>query len=120
MSNEEKKRRELYRKKRKKWISIQVIIIFVVALLSGLSFYNYNRLNETHYVKYTETSSVDYNVYLFDYDFLDKEYPKDNDAYVTELVDRLNVKFNYELAIDADKITYDYSYLITTRLLVTD
>ena len=120
MSNEEKKRRELYRKKRKKWISIQVIIIFVVALLSGLSFYNYNRLNETHYVKYTETSSVDYNVYLFDNDFLDKEYPKDNDAYVTELVDRLNVKFNYELAIDADKITYDYSYLITTRLLVTD
>lgn len=120
MSSEEKRKRELYRKKRKKWILIQSIIIFVVALLSVFSFYTYSKLNETHYVNYTETSAVNYDVTLKDNEFLDKEHNNEKNAYVTELVESLKVKFNYELAIEAEDITYDYSYLITTQLLVID
>lgn len=120
MSNEEKRRRELYRKKRKKWILIQSIIILAVALLSAFSFYTYSKLNETHYVNYTEKSSVNYSATLKDNEYLDKEQNDEKNAYVTGMLESLKVKFNYELAIEAEEITYDYSYKITTQLLVID
>ena len=71
MSNEEKKRRELYRKRRKKWIRIQSLFVFIIAILSIVSFVTYNKLSETHYINYVENSKVSYNVYLKDNEYLD-------------------------------------------------
>ena len=70
MSEDEKKRRIEYKKNRKKWILIQVIILAVLSAMVLTTAFSYYRVNKTYYIDYTEQSNIDYSVQLEPNSFL--------------------------------------------------
>ena len=63
MSEKEKKKRDIYRKNREKWIFTQAVVAVVLAvaiLISSLVAY---QLNKTYYIDYREGGTVNYNVF---------------------------------------------------------
>jgi len=120
MSNEEKEKRERYIKLRRKRIKFQVIILFIISVLSILSFAVYNNLNKTFYISYVEHGEVDYKVYLKDNDFYEEDYLGKDQAYVASLIDDIEVDFMYKLNMETEDIEFKYSYYVTAKLEIID
>lgn len=120
MSEAERKRRQDYKKNRAKWILIQSIAIALVALIALVSFFTYSRMNRTYYIEYVEHGDISYRVHYTENNFFDEEWIGQDQAYVVSLIDDLLADFKYDLAVDADKVGFDYQYSITAQVLVFD
>jgi len=120
MSEEEKRKRDLYKRKRDKWIRIQAFLIVAVTLLALAFGFVYYRANQTYYISYDENGAVDYKVYLFENDFFEEEYLGKDQAYVASLIDSIKADFNYSLDMDANNVEYKYSYRVDTVLEIID
>lgn len=120
MSESEKKKRGIYRKNREKWIFAQSVIIAVVAIAVLIFSLVSYQLGEKYFIKYTETGSIDYDVYLKDNEFYDSPYLDKNQSYVASLIDKIITNFYYDIDMDADDVNYRYSYTITSRLEIID
>lgn len=120
MSESEKKKRGRYRKNREKWIFAQSVIIAVVAIAVLIFSLVSYQLGEKYFIKYTETGSIDYDVYLKDNEFYDSPYLDKNQSYVASLIDKIITNFYYDIDMDADDVNYRYSYTITSRLEIID
>ncbi|MBQ7333194.1 MAG: hypothetical protein IJW38_02470 [Clostridia bacterium] len=120
MSEEEKRKRDLYKRKRDKWIRIQAVLISVITLLAVVFGFLYYRANQTYYISYDENGAVDYKVYLFENDFFDEEYLGKDQAYVASLIDDIKAEFQYKLDMKADNVEYKYSYRVDTVLEIID
>lgn len=120
MSESEKKKRLEYREKRKKGIFIQTVIAVVVALTIALSALAYFRIDNEYSVNYTESSNVDYKVYLHENDYYDEEYLDKGQVYIASLIKNVVADFNYTFKLDSDAVNYDASYSLFTELLVRD
>lgn len=120
MSNEEKKRLEEYKQRRTRLILIQSIILGVLSIVVFSLFLIFYNINQTYYVTYTEFSSIDYKVALKDNDIYDEESLGEDYAYVTSLIDTVDIKFNYKLQIDSDKVNYDFIVKADAMLKIVD
>ena len=120
MSEEEKIKRDLYKRKRDKRIAIQAAIIALVTVLTIVFSLVYNQFDKTYYIGYTETGNVDYKVYLKENDFYEEEYLVKGQAYVASLIDKIAVDFYYTLAMDTQDVNYDYTYSIDAELEIFD
>ena len=89
MSEKEKKRRELYRKNREKWIFAQAVIASVVAVAILISSIVAYQMNKTYYIDYRENGSIDYNVFLKDNEFFEKDHLAKDQSYVASLIDKI-------------------------------
>ncbi len=113
MSEEEKKLRLDYRKIRKKWITVQSIILAVVLVITLCAAIVAELLNKTYYVNYSEKSSIDYGVQLKDNDFYEDSFLGKDYAYIASLIDNVHAKFNYELKMQSqDLVDFEYSYRV--------
>ena len=120
MSEKEKKKRDIYRKNREKWIFTQAVVAVVLAvaiLISSLVAY---QLNKTYYIDYREGGTVNYNVFLKENEFYDSPYLGRDQAYVASLIDKIIADFSYEIEMDTDDVNYRYSYSITSCLEIID
>lgn len=121
MSEDEKKRRIEYKKNRKKWILIQVVILAVLSAMVLTTAFAYYRVNKTYYIDYTEQSNIDYSVQLEPNSFYEEEWLPKDQAYVTSLIEMVMAKFQYELDMNAEKeVEYSYSYSLDATLRITD
>ena len=120
MSEKEKKKRDIYRKNREKWIFVQILIIAVLTVAIVITAIVANRLKSKYYINYRESGSVDYTVFLKDNEFYDEAFLGQNQSYVASLIDRIIADFSYEIDMDADDVHYRYSYSIYSRLEITD
>ena len=120
MSEEEKRKRDLYKRRRDRWIRIQAVLISAVTLLAIVFGFVYYRANQTYYISYDESGAVDYKVYLFENDFFEEEYLGKDQAYVASLIDDVKADFQYTLDMDADNVEYKYSYRVDTVLEIID
>ena len=120
MSESENKKRGLYRKNREKWIFAQSVIVIVVAIAVLISALVSHQLNKKYYIEYTESGSIDYDVYLKENEFYDSPYLEKNQSYVASLIDKIITNFNYEIDMDAEDVNYRYSYTIKSRLEIVD
>ena len=120
MSESENKKCGLYRKNREKWIFAQSVIVIVVAIAVLISALVSHQLNKKYYIKYTESGSIDYDVYLKENEFYDSPYLEKNQSYVASLIDKIITNFNYEINMDAEDVNYRYSYTIKSRLEIVD
>lgn len=113
MSEEEKKLRLGYRKIRKRWITIQSVILAVVLAITLLAAIFAKTFDKTYYVNYSEKSSIDYGVQLKDNDFYDDSYLGKDYAYIASLIDKVQTQFNYELKMQSnDLIDFEYAYRV--------
>ena len=120
MSEKEKKHRALYRKNREKWILAQIVIIAILTVAILISALVAVQLKSKYYIGYTETGSIDYNVFLKDNEFYDSDVLDEGQAYVASLIDNIVVNFNYEIDMDTADVNYRYSYTVKSRLEIVD
>lgn len=96
---------------------ILVFLIFCFAALGIGFFLKYSKSEKTLKITYNETTDVSYDVYLkensfFDTPFLSKDYLSQNDRYIiTQLIDYIDMKFNYNISFDSE-VSGDYYYYL--------
>ena len=120
MSEAERLRRAEYKKRRKRWLIVQAVLLIVVAIAVLVSSVTYRRLDRTVYITYEETSGVDYKVKLKDNDFYDEEFLPSGQAYVASLIDGVYADFSYGLSMDAKDVDYEYTYGVEAQLEIVD
>ena len=120
MSEEEKRKRSEYKRKRAAWKKFGLTLIILVSVFAIAMSLVYYKLNETYYISYEEDGSVDYKVYLEENEFYGDEYLGSGQAYVSTLIENVVADFNYALAMESGNVSYDYSYKIDAQLLIKD
>ena len=120
MSEAEIRKRQDYKRNRKKWISIQVIALCIIAVMALGSFLIYDNMNRTYYIEYTEGGSVDYKVNYTENEFFDEEWVGSGQSYITSLINKMSADFTYDLDMDAKNVGFDYTYGIKAHLIVSD
>ncbi len=120
MSETEIKRRQDYKRNRKKWIIVQAIVIFIVALFALSSFLTYDSMNKTYYIEYTESGSADYRVQYKENNFFDTEWVESGNSYVSSLINGISANFAYSLNMDTANVGFNYTYDIMAQLIIAD
>ena len=120
MSEAEKKRRREYKINRKKKIMIFSLILCGLILFTTVFGLIYRELDKTLFVSYRETSSISYEVKLFENEYFEGEWQSPNQSYVSELTDKIKANFKYDMLVDEDEVPYHYTYTLETMLVVAD
>ncbi len=120
MSEKEKKKRDIYRKNREKWIFTQIVVAVVLTVAVIISALVSVQLESKYYIGYTERGNINYNVFLKDNEFYEEDHLGQNQSYVASLIDRVIADFSYEIDMDTDDVYYRYSYTIKSRLEIMD
>ncbi len=129
MSESEKKKRLEYRKRRKRWITFQVIIaVLLIVAFIPFTIISRNDARDVE-VSYTETGSVDYKVYLKENNFYEEEFLGKDKEYIATLIDNIVVDFDYNYALNKQSVAdsgvdlsaqmYWVTYEIYGELLIT-
>lgn len=120
MSENEKIKRQEYKRNRRKWILIQSIAL-ALALIMAIGFYAvFDRMNRTYYIEYSEGGYVDYRVHIEDNSFFDDDYVDKDHNYIARLIEAITADFVYTLEMDTANVGFDYTYRIDARLTVAD
>ena len=92
-----------------------IVVIFIISLAFLIIYLNDNKYQ---YVKYNEKSDVDYSVSLKDNKFYKEDQLKENNQYISELIDYINAHFKYNLNIEKKDVEYKYTYRIEANVSV--
>ncbi len=95
-------------------ISIFVISLIMCFLLVSKSF-NYQN---PKIINYNENGSLDYKVYLKENDFYEEKYLDENMIYVANLIDNINIDFNYDFNIEENS-NIDFTYQVLGDLIIS-
>jgi len=95
-------------------------ILFIVPFVIGF-FLIFKSLyvNNAEYINYTETSDLDYKVYLKENSFYDEQFLGKDMLYVASLIDHVDIDFLYNFSI-SEKLDLDLKYTIEGVLSITD
>ena len=120
MSEAEKRRRQNYKRNRQKWIIAQAVVLVIVAIAIAVSAFAYVDLSRTYYIDYTESSDIDYKVWLKPNNHYDSDWLGEGQAYVASLIDNVKADFKYRLSMDAANVAFDSVYNVTAQLIIVD
>ena len=120
MSENEILRRQEYKRNRKKWILIQTIALALVVVIALGSFLVYDRMNQTYYIEYTESSAIDYRVQYQENNFFQDPWLGKDQAYISFLIENILADFHYEMTMATANVGFDYTYKVTARMEVAD
>lgn len=97
----------------KRNVKIFIKFVFIVLLfLFGILFLKHGFNDYTSdKLPFSEKNRIDYKVYLKENNFFDTKYLGMNQAYITSLIDYLDVNFNYNLVLDESR-NGSYTYYI--------
>ena len=104
-----------------KSVKIVYISLLILTFLVGSYFvYKYIKLSKEKpsYVTYQEKNTIDNKVYLKENDFFEESYLDEGKAYITTLIDYLDVTFNNNVAFN-EMLSGSYSYYIKGTILAT-
>ena len=94
-----------------------IVLIFILCF----SFYvQYFKRNKDYYVKYDESSNIDYKVYLKENEFFNNTYLESNKQYIASLIDYIDADFKYDLSLDEMDVQYKYLYKIEAEVVVKE
>ena len=113
-------------KKTKKniYINFTTRLIFLILSIAILTFLSVKLISNgfmtttTYELSYEEKSNLDYQVYLKENDYFDKNYLGKDLSYIANLIDYIKVNFNYNFNT-SDYVNYNYSYYITGTVIAT-
>ena len=95
-----------------------IIAAFLILALLFLFLYLYN--NKNIYIKYDETSNIDYKVFLKENNFFDEKYLGQNKSYIASLIDYIDTTFKYKIALQDESGDFKYSYRIEAEVNVKE
>ncbi|MBQ6323992.1 MAG: hypothetical protein IJI22_04070 [Bacilli bacterium] len=91
-------------------LSIGLAVFFILKSFSVIN---------TDSINYSEKSNLDYKVYLKSNNFYEKDYLGKDMLYVANLIDHINVDFDYKFTLDK-MVDVDLTYDIIAKLKITD
>lgn len=95
-------------------------VLFISFLLIGVIFFlNSFDLKKERLIKFNENSKIDYKVYLLPNDFYETPYLEKNMVYVSSLIDKIHVDFDY-IFYAMDELDMNFSYSIMADLIITN
>ena len=106
--------------KKRNTIFVLLCLILVFFALSLSMFLIYLKKIQVQYVKYDESSNIDYKVILKENDFFETGYLEENKKYIASLIDYITANFNYKLSLKEQNIGYKYSYRIESVIDVRE
>lgn len=104
-----------------KSVKIIYISLLILTFLVGSYFvYKYITLSKVQpsSITYQEKNTIDYKVYLKENDFFEENYLGEGKAYITTLIDYLDVAFNNKVSFNKET-SGNYSYYIKGTILAT-
>ena len=117
MSEAERKRRLEYRKNRQRWIlylSAILAAFLIIALVSSILTVQFGK---SRYIDYSESSRIDYGVYVKQNDFYEGSYLGKDYEYVASLIDKVAAEMIYTLYVNSyQDVEYQYSYRVDAIL----
>lgn len=102
-------------------IAILLIFLIILAISSYMFITKSINIQSQETIKYTEKSNIDYKVKLKDNNYFESTYLKEDMSYISTLIDRINLNFQYQL--DTDKYlegSYEYAVKGTLEIRNTD
>lgn len=102
-----------------KRIIIDAILLIIFLSFSILALNKALTVSIEEKINYNEISNLDYKVYLLPNEFYEKEYLDKDMLYVANLIDKINLNFDYSFTTDK-KTSVDFTYSIMAKLTITD
>ena len=102
-----------------KRIAIYSVAFVVLFMLGGFLIIKSLYVDNAQYINYTETSNIDYKVYLKENSFYDEAYLDKGMLYVASLIDHIDIDFLYNFNI-SEKVKLDFDYNLVGVLSITD
>ena len=97
---------------------LKIVISIVIFLISIVIILNNSNKTETPIIEASnQDSKIDYRVKIFKNDFIKSEYMEKDKTYITDLVDDIEVNYNYKLS-NSKKFDSNYKYNITYKISV--
>lgn len=99
-----------------------ILLVFYVIFFIGLSlFIIYMGLNvvKTKEISYVNNSNIDYVVYLKKNNYFSVPYLGKGEKYITSLIDKIHVKYNYTFNSE-DVMNGKYTYKLISTLVLTE
>ena len=121
MSEEERRKRLSYRVIRKKWLTLQTVLLIaalVATVFTAMLAYTFDK---TYYVNYNEKSSVNYGVHLKENDFYEDSFLGKDYAYIASLIDAVETTFDYSIVMENNRqVDFEYTYRVDSVVLIKD
>ena len=93
--------------------SVLTVLLAIFVLRSSL------HSDKESVISYNEIGNIDYKVYLKENNYYPSEYLEKNMQYIANLINKVNIDFNYEMHSSQD-MKYQYGYNIKANLVITD
>lgn len=106
--------------KRKSVIVRYIVFIAVVFIVTTMFIGQATKESQTLEIGYTESSNIDYKVYLKENDFFEESYLGRDNQYIASLIDYIQVNFKYELLASEPAPDCKYTYKIVAETNVED
>lgn len=106
--------------KRKKHIVEYACLVTFYALIAFAFLFLHSYTNKDVYIKYNETSDIDYKVYLKTNDFFSEKFLGANRSYIASLIDYVDTTFNYKISLQDENADFKYSYFIESEVNVKE
>ncbi len=90
--------------------------IILCFLFATIFFFTYLNRNQNYYIKYNESSYINYQVLLKENEFFDTKYLTENKQYIASLINYITANFKYNLSLDEENILYQYTYRIEAEV----
>ena len=116
---------EIFNKKTRKGIyfsfgvrmTVNVILLLIFLGVMIFSFAMSFAITKKEIINYSETSNIDYKIYLKDNNFYENDYLEKGMVYIASLIDKIHVNFNYYFNVGKNG-NLDVKYKIKGKLTV--
>lgn len=106
-------------KDREKYIPLTIVVgVAFLAILLTITTLSLT-FNKDYKLHYSETSDLDYQVYLKPNNFYQEQFLTKDQMYIASLIDYVNAKFKYTFISD-ENMGLEYSYYVLSSLQIND
>lgn len=97
----------------------KLLIIMLVTILTAVLFSFSLQVKNSESLHFQEKGNASYNVLLKNNDFYESQTQNENMSYVSSLIDKINIKYNYNFLI-RKKVDFEIEYDVIGKLVIED
>lgn len=112
---EDSSKRRIKKRIAKKILTICIILIFII-----ISLYVFFTKNKTSDITYRENGNTDYNIAISENEFFKDSVLSANNQYISSIIDKVNIKFEYNLSFSNLHVNSKYKYRIESETKVIE
>lgn len=100
-------------------IIMDLVLMLILLSFAIICYFVILKIEMKNKIYYQETSNLDYKVFLNENDFYDQPYLEKDKVYITNLISKIDITFDYDFKIDC-QINLDFSYDLIGKIVIKD